>query len=79
MTTIIQRNLFYVNSLNDLQKHVIELFAINQYKKIYVSIGSKWNEYTYEYNQIYGNHIYRETNSHLQLVPNFMKKRNEKV
>jgi hypothetical protein len=79
MTTIIKRNLFYLNCLNDLQKHVIELFNVNQYKKIYVSIGSKWNEYTYEYNQIYGNKIYRETNSHLQLVPNFMKKRNEKV
>lgn len=78
-TTIIQRNLFYVNSLNDLQKHVFELFTMNQYKKIYVSIGSKLNESTYEYNEIYGNQIYRETNSHLQLVPNFMKKRNEKV
>ena len=79
MTTIIKRNLFYVNNFNDLKKHIIELFTMNQYKKIYISIGSKWNDHTYEYNQIYGNQINRETNTHLQLVPNFMKNRNEKV
>lgn len=79
MTTIIKRNLFYVNGINDLQKTLFELFAKKNYKKIYVSIGSKWNESTYEYHEIYGNTKQRQTNSHLQLVPNFMKYRSDDV
>lgn len=78
-TTIIQRNLLYVSGLNDLQKTVIELFDLNKYKHVYLSLGSKWNETHYEYTEIYGNKTSRPTNSDLQLIPNFLKDRNEKT
>lgn len=77
-TTVIQRNLLYVSCLNDLQQTVFQLFDSNKYKYIYVSIGSKWNQDHYEYSEMYGNMKTRATNSHLQLVPNFMRHRNEK-
>jgi len=78
MATIIKRNLFYVNGFTNFQSVIIELCK-KKYTKIYVSIGSKWNESTYEYSQMYGNKEKRQTNSHLQMVPNFMKDRHEKV
>lgn len=77
--TIIQRNLLYVSGLNDLQQTLIQLFNTKKYKYIYVSIGSKWNQHHYEYTEIYGNTKTRPTNSHLQLVPNFVRHRKEKT
>lgn len=79
MVTLIKRNLFYVNGFTDFQLLITEIFSKNKYEKVYVSIGSKWNESTYEYKQIYGNTKTRCTNSHLQMIPNFMKDRKERV
>lgn len=79
MTTIIKSNLIYSSSLHDLEVLLKNFLAEKEYKFIYVSIGAKWNEYSYEYSDKHGTAYIRKTNSHLQMIPNFIQDREDNV
>jgi hypothetical protein len=79
MNSSIKENLLYVSNYNYLKLLLDDLFNKNEYKYIYVSIGSKWNEEKYDYLDMYGKKYERKTNSHLQMIPNFIKDKEEKT
>lgn len=75
MTTI-QSNVTYCSTFTEVKTILKEK---NDYKYVYISIGSKWNEQTYEYKNRYGHSKLRLTNSLLQMIPNFMKDREKSL
>ena len=76
MATFITNNLIYSEGFLNFHPFIKERFS--KYKYVYISVGSKWNEKTYEYME-YGKTFIRRTNSHLQMIPNFTKDRKGNV
>ena len=75
MSIHIQPNLTYTSNFNEINTILNERFGKNEYKYIYVSIGSKWNQQTYDFKNRSGQIKRRLTNPLLQMIPNFIKDR----
>ena len=75
MSIHLQPNLSYISTFTEIKTILNERLEKNEYKYVYISIGSKWNQQTYDYKNRYGQTKNRVTNSILQMIPNFLQDR----